>query len=536
MKKVLINIKNDSLYFSYRSSVNKDQGNLLNTNIISDNELVFSEEYIAENEKIVSLFIKELCVDKDIHSVIVSKNELAIPILKLLKKNDYITKFQIKENVNLTYAICEELSKNKYIKTLNCFSCPTFMLEMLDKYNIFVESRNETFFTSDFMQENDLQQFSKIYYKTSIRFNTPISNEDIEDFQAFNKINRYLKSIHINGFDNYSLDVIMTIIKENKMKNLKIVIHDDSNTPENIEYLRKLNKRLNNKKIKFDISYSDDYLKDNIFKQIILNTLKVCGIIISSLVIGIISYISISNYKAMKDVAVIQEDIKKVIKKSREEQANINTPENTGDWDNNDVKDKKNTDYSKYKIENTDIASLTSLNRDVYGWLKVNNTNIDYPVVHTDDNSYYLKHNLYKEKDKNGWIFMDYRNSTSDNLSKNTIIYGHNMYYSGVMFGTLHKAYQKSWYTKASNQTITFNTLYSNMNFKIFSIYKIPKTSDYLITDFDNDEDFMNYVNMVKGRSITNFGVDVDKDDYILTLSTCTGNNDRLVIHAKLVK
>ena len=535
MKKILINIKNDSLYFSYRSSMNKDQGNLMNTNIISDNELVFSEEYISENEKIVSLFIKELCVDKDIHSVAVSKNELAIPILKLLKKNEYVTKFHIKENCNLTYAICEELSKSKYIKRLNCFSCPTFMLEMLDKFNIYVESRNETFFTSNFMQENDLQQFSKIYYKSTIRFNTPLTNEDIEDFLSFCKINRYLKNIHISSFDNYSLDIILTIIKKNKMKNLKIIIHDDSNKPENIEYLRKLNKRFNNKKIKFDISYSDNYLKDNIFKQIILNTLKVCGLIISSLVIGIISYVTISNYKAMKDVAVIQNDIKNVIKKSREEQANIEN-NNNNEWDNNDINDKENTDYSKYKLVNTDIASLMSLNRDVYGWLKVNNTNIDYPVVHTSDNSYYLKHNLYKEKDKNGWIFMDYRNNTTSELSKNTIIYGHNMYYSGVMFGTLHKAYQKSWYTKPSNQLITFNTLYKNMKFRIFSIYKIPKTSDYLITDFDDDDDFMKYVNMVKSRSVTDFGIDVNKDDILLTLSTCTGNNDRLVIHAKLVE
>ena len=174
MKKILINIKNESLYFSYRNTVNKDQGNLLNTNIISDNELVFSEEYINENEKIVSLFIKELCVDKDIHSVTVSKIDLAIPILKLLKKNEYVTTFQIKENCNLTYSICEELTKSKYIKKLNCFSCPTFMLEMLDKYNIYVESRSETFFTSDFIQENDLQQFSKLYYKTAVRFNTPL--------------------------------------------------------------------------------------------------------------------------------------------------------------------------------------------------------------------------------------------------------------------------------------------------------------------------------------------------------------------------
>lgn len=536
MKKILINIKNDSLYFSYKSSINKEQNNLLNTNVISDNELVFSSDYINENEKIVGLFIKELCFDKGLDTVIVSKNDLAIPILKLLKKNEYVTNFEIKENINLTYAICEELSTNKYIKKLNCFSIPTFMLEYLDKYNIKVDSRNETFVTSNFMLENNLQLFSRIYYKSSVKFSLPISQEDIDDFKTFCRINRYLKSIHLDGFDSSSIDLILDVIKENKLKNLKIIIHDDSNKPDNIEYLKKINKRYKKKyKLTFTISYSDTYLQDNIFKQIILNTLKICGLIISCLVVGIISYVTIFNYKSMKQVAVIQNDIKNVIKKSREEQNQINNNDNNENQPNNE-QPQEQEDLSKYNLVNTDIASLLSLNSDVYGWLKVNNTSIDYPVVHTDDNDYYLKHNLYKEKDKNGWVFMDYRNSTTSELSKNTIIYGHNMYYSGVMFGTLHKAYQKSWYTKSSNQIIEFNSMYNNMKFKIFSIYKIPKTSDYLLTDFDNDKEFMDFVNMIKSRSIYDFGVNVNEEDKILTLSTCTGNNDRLVIHAVLMK
>lgn len=529
MKKILISIKENSLYFSYRNSINKEQGNLLNTNIISDNELVFSEEYVSQNEKIVSLFIKELCIEKEINSAVVFKNELAVPILKLIKKNEYIKNFSIKENSNLTYAVCEELSNNKYIKNLNCFSIPTFMLEYLDKYDIKVESRNETFVTSNFMLENNLQLFSRIYYKSSVRFTPPITNDDIEDFKTFCKINRYLKTIHLNGFDSYSIDLILDVIKEFKIRNLKFIIHDDSNKSENIEYLKKLNKRYKSKyKLTFTISYSDDYLKDNIFKQIILNTLKICGLIISCLVVGIISYVTIFNYKSMKEVAVIQNDIQKVIKKSKEEQEQI-IEEHIEEAENVSENDK-------YNLVNTDIASLLSINSDVYGWLKVNNTSVDYPVVKTDDNSYYLKHNLYKENDKNGWIFMDYRNSTTSELSKNTIIYGHNMYYSGVMFGTLHKVYQKSWYTKASNQIIQFNSMYKDMNFKIFSIYKIPKTSDYLITDFDDDKEFLDFINMIKSRSINDFGVEVNADDKILTLSTCTGNNDRLVIHAVLMK
>lgn len=529
MKKILISIKEDYLFFTYRSSINKEQGSLLNTNIISDNELVFSEDYINNNQKIVGLFIKELCTERDIHKVHVSKCELALLILKILKKNNYVTSFYIKENCNLTYAICEELFNNKYIKTINCFSAPTFMLEALDKYDIKVETRNETFVTSNFMLENNLEQFSKIYYKSSIRFTPTLQNDDIEDFQAFCKINRYLKTIHFNSFDSYSIETILKIIKENRLKNIKIIVHDDSNDINNIEYLKKLNKKYKKKyKIVFKISYSDNYLKDNIFKQIILNTLKICGLIISVIVIGIIAYISIFNYKSMQNVTGIQEKVNDVIEKSQEEQQEI--------IDDHIDESNNVNEEDKYKIINTDIASLMVINPDVYGWLKVNNTNIDYPVVKAENNDYYLKYNLYKEKDKNGWIFMDFRNSTTSVLSKNTIIYGHNMYYSGVMFGTLHKAYQKAWYTKPENQEITFNTLYSNMKFKIFSIYKIPKTSDYLITDFNSDDDFLEYVKMVKDRSINNFNIEVNANDKILTLSTCTGNNSRLVIHAKLME
>ena len=528
MRKILINIKDNSLIFSYRSSINKDQGNLLNTNIISDNELVFSDEYIKNNQKIVGLFVKELCIEKDIHSVIVSKIELAIPILKLLKKNEYITKFTIKENCNLTYAICEELFHNSYIKILNCFSAPTFMLESLDKYDIKVESRNETFFTSKFMLENNLQQFSKIYYKTSVRFTPPLDSDDLEDFGSFCKINRYLKTIHINEFDVYSIDDIIKIVNDNKLKNIKFIIHDDSNTLENIEYLKKLNKLYKNKrKLLFRLSYSDEYIKDNVFKQVILNTLKICGLIITVLVIGIISYVTISNYKAMQDLSVIQKDINKIIEKSKVEQESII---NENIINSHNVSEENTDD-----IINTDIAALLSINSDVYGWLKVNNTNIDYPVVKTDNNKYYLKHNLYKEKDKNGWIFMDYRNSVTSELSKHTIIYGHNMYYSGVMFGTLHKAYQKSWYTKKENQIITFNTLYNSMNFEIFSIYKIQKTSDYLITQFNNNNEFLEFTDMLKNRSVHDFNININENDKILTLSTCTGNNSRLVVHAKLI-
>ena len=184
-------------------------------------------------------------------------------------------------------------------------------------------------------------------------------------------------------------------------------------------------------------------------------------------------------------------------------------------------------------VVNEDIASLYNVNPETVGWLKVNNTNIDYPVVQTDNNDYYLHHNFYLENDNNGWVFMDYRND-SENISDNTIIYAHNRYYSGVMFGTLQNTLRYSWYTNPDNQIIQLKTLYENLDYQIFSIYKIQVTTDYMQTLFANDEDKLEFFNKLKNRSIYNFGVELNANDKIITLSTCADENNRYVLHAVL--
>ena len=104
------------------------------------------------------------------------------------------------------------------------------------------------------------------------------------------------------------------------------------------------------------------------------------------------------------------------------------------------------------------------------------------------------------------------------------------------MFGDLTFATSRWWYTNPQNQIITFNTLDKEMKWRIFSVYRTDYTTDYLKTNFYNDEQFMEFVNLIKGRSINDFNVNVKPGDKILTLSTCTGsNNRRLVIHAVLI-
>lgn len=515
MQKILISVTNDTIRFSYKepSQTNID---LNNTNVINDSELTFSKEYIKDNTKIVSIFIRELCQEKNLYRATIDTNELALFLLDLFKKNPYITAICIRENTPLTYALYEKIIENKNLNYIESYSIQTFMIELFDKKGIRSESRTELFFPSTFMQSNNLTSFSKIFYKMNIRISAYLNKEDEDDLLAFCNINKYLKTIHLDIFNKNDIETIIEILIANKIKNIKILIYENIKDLKTIEYLKKLNKKISKNKLKIELVYSKDYLKNNLFNQLIINTLKICGLIITVLVVSVISYVGISNYTSLKEVTKIQEKVKQTIEEAEVEEV---VPES-----------------NERVIKNTYISSLFSINPDVIGWLKVNNTNVDYPVVQPKElekDEYYLKHNLYNEKDRNGWIFMDYRNSVY-NLDANTIIYGHTMYYSNVMFGTLSKTYKKDWYTNPDNLIISFNTLYETMNFEIFSIYKVPTTTDYLTTYFETDDEFNKFVKLITDRSIHNFEVEVKPGDKILTLSTCSGDSGRLVIHAKL--
>jgi len=188
-----------------------------------------------------------------------------------------------------------------------------------------------------------------------------------------------------------------------------------------------------------------------------------------------------------------------------------------------------------YKNYTQAFNELKQINPDIVGWIRVNNTNVSYPVVKTSDNEYYLNHSFDKSTNSFGWIYADYR-SNFDELNQNTILYGHHVLGTDLLFSTLTKTLEPSWYNNESNLTITFNTEQGNMKWQIFSIYLIPVTNDYLITNFNSRESFLNFVQKLKDRSIKDFGIEVSGADKIITLSTCyKDSSSRVVIHAKRV-
>ena len=104
------------------------------------------------------------------------------------------------------------------------------------------------------------------------------------------------------------------------------------------------------------------------------------------------------------------------------------------------------------------------------------------------------------------------------------------------MFGTLKYSLKSDWYTNEENHIITIYLENETRYYQIFSSYHVKTENYYLTVNFNNREDFQNFLNTLKKRSVYDYGVDLNSDDKILTLSTCYNSSDKTVIHAKLTK
>lgn len=232
-------------------------------------------------------------------------------------------------------------------------------------------------------------------------------------------------------------------------------------------------------------------------------------------------------HKDNQKITKIENNIKKVVKEKKDPDAvNINPPEDKNDdyWD-----------FIKMNMLDVDFNKLIQRNSDTVAFIKVNGTNVNYPVVQTTDNKYYLTHAFDKSKNSAGWVFADYRDNMQ-NFNRNTIIYGHSRS-NQTVFGSLKKVLNKSWYSNKENHVIKLSTPTSNTLWQIFSIYTVDPESYYITTDF-TDDSYQEFLTTIKNRSQIKFSGTVNINDKILTLSTCkdTRGTQRLVIHAKLIK
>ncbi len=200
--------------------------------------------------------------------------------------------------------------------------------------------------------------------------------------------------------------------------------------------------------------------------------------------------------------------------------------------------DDKDSDYWYYidlPFYNVDFDELLKKNKDTVAFIHMENNNINYPVVQSKDNNYYLTHAFDKSYNEAGWVFLDYRNNINS-LSFNNIIYGHGRL-NKTVFGSLKDTLDKKWQSNKDNLAIYISTPNENMIFQIFSIYTIKSESYYINTLFNNKNEKSKWLDTMIKRNTSAINTSVDTNDKILTLSTCLDDNGgRVVVQAKLIK
>jgi len=521
--------------------------NINNTNIIDIKETYFSIDHIEANLELVASFLNVIILKKAVNKIIIKDDNIIEIIIKLINLIPQIEELVIKPDKIMKYSAFMLLLENKYLKKIDVFDIPNYLLERLDiNKDLTINIRSEILFISNFMSENNFNSYSDLYYAKTINISHEFKFEDYQDFETFMCINNYLKTININFYTADIFDLIIGSVKEHNKTNIKIIIKEEGNNLKEIyptinKVKKKYERYFRNNNITFKMNYSKEFKRDNMFKQLNLNFIKICAqavIILLIILIGINVY---KSYSLAQDIRSIENDLQDILNQIHSEynfedqEMDIeiigpgNTPITTR-W-----RPPAHYVSSFYRNQGKVFETLLKINSHTVGWLTVNNTKIDYPVVQAKDNKFYLNRDFKRQRNSMGWIFMDYRNRI-DVLNANTIIYGHNVH-SNLMFGSLRYTLNRAWYTNEKNQIITFNTPHANMKWQIFSIYRSSNTTDYLTTRFSTDRNHQRFINMITRRSIHNFKQTVTPNDKILTLSTCHGirGAERLVVHAKLI-
>ena len=131
--------------------------------------------------------------------------------------------------------------------------------------------------------------------------------------------------------------------------------------------------------------------------------------------------------------------------------------------------------------------------------------------------------------------FLIYQKYNIGNLSRNTVIYGHGRL-NTTMFGSLKNILTSDWLDNKDNYVVKLSTPLENTLWQVFSVYNIKSENYYITTDFRDDDEFKTFIDTISKRSKLKFDASVDVNDIILTLSTCRAGDEKVVLHAKLIK
>lgn len=203
-------------------------------------------------------------------------------------------------------------------------------------------------------------------------------------------------------------------------------------------------------------------------------------------------------------------------------------------YGSSDTVPEKTSDYVEPPV---DFVKLKKINPDIYAWINIPGTVIDYPIVrNADDNAYYLTHTVENKKSAYGAIYTEDYNDM-DFADFNTVIYGHNMK-NGTMFGSLKKYRNKSFFDE--NREINVYMPGRIMKYRIFAAHITDDRHILLSYDFKNESVRNEYISDIFSNknmsSLFDQEIPLTADDRIITLSTCTGKTEeRYLVQGVLI-
>ncbi len=531
---IVLTLMENTLIFNYRSLL-AEENVFVNKNGFYKDSLYYTIKYYKKNIKNI------------INNISKKGNVSSLKIMRLVTfKNviPLIEHFNI-ENLALDFLSTIDLSDYdlflncKQIKNIYCYYMPiTIRRKFNDKgVNVYTSSLKEI--SDEFLNQQDAFENDTLYYKKVIKIKEeyPLL---IEDLTEFLKINYNLKAIHIYVYSKELIETIVNLVKNDESRNVIVFLHqgyDKGNfIVNNFEWLKELSEKCKEDyTCEFRIIYANTFLRNNLFKQLTFNNLKLISVL--CVYVCIVSLIIVKAYDYIEEISVEQLRTQ-VMSDSPIANLGLDDEEDEEELSDEDTEMEeeisKEEIIEKYTFSNS-FAALKKINNETKAYLTVKNTEISYPVVQHSDNNYYLKYDFYKKKTSMGWVYFDYRNDTV-NFDDNNIIYAHSMK-NGTMFGTLFKTLNTTWRKNKDNLIISLDTEKEQMKFKIFSVYKVDYTTDYLKVNFNSKEEKEDFIKLIRGRSSYKSDDIVTSEDKILTLSTCTGgSNRRLVVHAVLLK
>lgn len=168
-------------------------------------------------------------------------------------------------------------------------------------------------------------------------------------------------------------------------------------------------------------------------------------------------------------------------------------------------------------VQNEELTALQDIHPNIVGWLTLEGTRLNNPILQAADNDFYLRHNYKDEESRGGSIFMDFRNDANE-LGRHTIFYGH-VLRNGTMFGDLDKFAEQAYANE--HPVLSYETTKNKYELHVFAAYETTTDFYYIETNF-NDDSYMTFVNEIKERSVITMPVTVNETDRIVTFSTCT--------------